>query len=337
MESIDQNKSHFELSQVSFDESEMIGNLDSLVLNVYQQDEIQRINDKKSNQLTKAQKKQRARDKCQEYKLQNQLNSRKDKQAKKIQNFISQLDSDLTEEQKTQAIKQKKKQSKEGALRLKLACQNDQTGKIIVDLAYSDQMSQIEKKSLSSQINMSVYELRKYNDPMALHIVNLNEYQTIEGLKARSYESWGIIYHETYLKESFIERIEEMKNDLNHDVNSTKFSIDWNKTFYLSPDAKEPLLDFDDSTNFIIGGLIDRTVIKYASLLQSNQYQIEARRLPIEEFCKEKVIKKALSINQVVSILMIYKESKDWSKAFDEAIPQRVKIAHEIPQLNDGQ
>ena len=36
-------------------------------------------------------------------------------------------------------------------------------------------MSLIEKKSLSSQINLTVYELRKYKEPMALHIVNLND------------------------------------------------------------------------------------------------------------------------------------------------------------------
>jgi len=38
------------------------------------------------------------------------------------------------------------------------------------------------------------------------------------------------------------------------------FSIDWSKTIYLSPDAEEPLLDFNRDNNFIIGGLIDRTV-----------------------------------------------------------------------------
>jgi hypothetical protein len=42
--------------------------------------------------------------------------------------------------------------------------------------------------------------------------------------------------------------------------------MDWSKTYYLSPDAEEAIIDFDDSTNFIIGGLIDRTVVKKASL-----------------------------------------------------------------------
>ena len=53
-----------------------------------------------------------------------------------------------------------------------------------------------------------------------------------------------------------------------------KFSIDWNKTIYLSPDAEDTLYDFDDDTNFVIGGLVDRTVIKQASLDKSMQNSI---------------------------------------------------------------
>jgi tRNA (guanine9-N1)-methyltransferase len=65
--------------------------------------------------------------------------------------------------------------------------------------------------------------------------------------------SWPIKYYETGLWESF-----------NHQ--DTKYSIDKENTIYLSPDAEEPLLDFHPRrTNFIIGGLIDRTLIKYAS------------------------------------------------------------------------
>ena len=81
----------------------------------------------------------------------------------------------MTEEEKTQFIKNQKKLSKEGALRLKEACEDDSVGKIIIDLAYSDMMTLIEKKSLSSQINLSVYELRKHINPFALHIVNLDD------------------------------------------------------------------------------------------------------------------------------------------------------------------
>ena len=38
------------------------------------------------------------------------------------------------------------------------------------------------------------------------------------------------------------------------------------KPVYLSPDAAEPLQDIDPETAYVIGGLVDRTVIKNASL-----------------------------------------------------------------------
>jgi tRNA (guanine9-N1)-methyltransferase len=65
----------------------------------------------------------------------------------------------------------------------------------------------------------------------------------------------------------------------------------------MSPDAEEALLDFDSDSSFVIGGLIDRTVVKGASLSQANAHSIKARRLPIAEFCGEALTKQALSIN----------------------------------------
>lgn len=42
--------------------------------------------------------------------------------------------------------------------------------------------------------------------------------------------------------------------------------MDYSNTIYLSPDADDILFDFNDQTNFIIGGLIDRSVVKNATL-----------------------------------------------------------------------
>jgi tRNA (guanine9-N1)-methyltransferase len=38
------------------------------------------------------------------------------------------------------------------------------------------------------------------------------------------------------------------------------------KPIYLSPDASEELLEIDPDAAYVIGGLVDRTVIKNASL-----------------------------------------------------------------------
>lgn len=43
------------------------------------------------------------------------------------------------------------------------------------------------------------------------------------------------------------------------------------KPVYLSPDASEELLEIDPNAAYIIGGLVDRTVMKNASLDRANE------------------------------------------------------------------
>lgn len=70
-----------------------------------------------------------------------------------------------------------------------------------------------------------------------------------------------------------------------------------------------------------MGGLIDRTVVKYASLERAQLLKIKSKRLPIEEECKGFVIKKALTLNQVAELVLKYKETKDWRSSFEQIIP----------------
>ena len=80
--------------------------------------------------------------------------------------------------------------------------------------------------------------------------------------------------------------------------------MDLENTFYLSPDATQPLYEIKDNQNFILGGLIDRTVVKYASLERANHLKLKSYRLPIEEECSGLIIKKALTSNQVAELLL---------------------------------
>lgn len=46
------------------------------------------------------------------------------------------------------------------------------------------------------------------------------------------------------------------------------------KLVYLSPDATKPLQEVNDDTAYVIGGLVDRAVIKYASRMRANELGI---------------------------------------------------------------
>ena len=71
-----------------------------------------------------------------------------------------------------------------------------------------------------------------------------------------------------------------------------------------------------------MGGLVDRTVLKNASLKRAQDLGIEARKLPISQYMRGRL---CLNLDHVVSMVCAFKESQDWKKAFDYAAPKRWK------------
>jgi tRNA (guanine9-N1)-methyltransferase len=158
-----------------------------------------------------------------------------------------------------------KKARKDGVKRLAYASQALVGPKMIIDLSYGERMELIEKKSLAGQISHTVAALRKFEKPFGLHVVNLVDEQTREQLIKCGSNSWGICIFDTPLRQIY-EEAGRMKGLEEFKSSTDRFSIDWDNTFYLSPDAPEALLEFDENSTLIVGGLIDRTVIKRASL-----------------------------------------------------------------------
>lgn len=72
------------------------------------------------------------------------------------------------------------------------------------------------------------------------------------------------------------------------------------KPVYLSPDAPEPLTKIDPDCSYIIGGLVDRTVIKNASMIRARNLDIPAYHLPIKEMMRNR---SCLNLDHVVMIL----------------------------------
>lgn len=94
---------------------------------------------------------------------------------------------------------------------------------------------------------------------------------------------------------------------------------------YLSPDAEEELEEVGEDSAFVIGGLVDRTVQKNASLNRARELGIPAKRLPIQEFM---IGRKCLNLDHVVTMVCKFKETKDWKTAFDFSAPKRWKKDH---------
>ena len=197
--------------------------------------------------------------------------------------------------------------------------------KIIFDLNYNNMMNYNELKSLVFQIALSYGINKKNKNKIAFYLSNYsNENNNIVSLFEKiGANSWEINYSE----KNFYE-IEELLN--------------LNKKFiYLSPESEYDLEEVNDNYIFVIGGLIDKTIIKNKSLERAINIEnkkiidIETRRLPLKKYIGN-IFKTALNINTVVEILSNYLDSKDWKSSILKVLPLRnLRIKNNIQNNNN--
>ena len=187
---------------------------------------------------------------------------------------------------------------------------------ICFDLNYNSYMDWKEQKSLVSQLSLC-YSINKHNKKkINFYFTNMTK-DLMDKLNKNGAENWKVHYHD-----SPFYSIEEL--------------IKLNKEFvYLTPDAEEDLEDVTDDKIYIIGGIVDRTVIKNLSLNRIsnlkhdnnyNKINIISRKLPLLKYIKD-LKNIVLNINTVVEILSLYydmdEDKKDWKTVFETALPKR--------------
>ena len=187
---------------------------------------------------------------------------------------------------------------------------------ICFDLNYNSYMDWKEQKSLVSQLSLC-YSINKHNKKkINFYFTNMTK-DLMDKLNKNGAENWKVHYHD-----SPFYSIEEL--------------IKLNKEFvYLTPDAEEDLENVTDDKIYIIGGIVDRTVIKNLSLNRIsnlkhdnnyNKINIISRKLPLLKYIKD-LKNIVLNINTVVEILSLYydmdEDKKDWKTVFETALPKR--------------
>ena len=187
---------------------------------------------------------------------------------------------------------------------------------ICFDLNYNSYMDWKEQKSLVSQLSLC-YSINKHNKKkINFYFTNMTK-DLMDKLNKNGAENWKVHYHD-----SPFYSIEEL--------------IKLNKEFvYLTPDAEEDLEDVTDDKIYIIGGIVDRTVIKNLSLNRIsnlkhdnnyNKINIISRKLPLLKYIKD-LKNIVLNINTVVEILSLYndmdEDKKDWKTVLETALPKR--------------
>jgi tRNA (guanine9-N1)-methyltransferase len=218
----------------------------------------------------------------------------------------------MTKEEKDifyQKLRDEKKQLKEN---LKKALTSDFI--IVFDLDFNSSMGYNEIKSLIIQLGYCYSINKKNKNKISFYLTNYDGFIK-EELEKMGSKSW----YSHFEKEQFY-NIEKL--------------IKLNKEFiYLSPDSNEELNEVSTDKIYIIGGLVDKPVIKDKTILrisQINNYdfikekgiKIKSAKLPLFKYLNN-IANPVLNLNTVVEILSNYMDIKDWKKAIELSIPQR--------------
>ena len=91
---------------------------------------------------------------------------------------------------------------------------------------------------------------------------------------------------------------------------------------YLSPDSRNELT-YNGNDIYVIGGLVDTTIIPNASLSTAKSQNIRHACFPMQKYLG---FREALNLEQVVGILLDYRMSRDWFYAFRWVPPRRYKV-----------
>ena len=218
----------------------------------------------------------------------------------------------MTKEEKDifyQKLRDEKKQLKEN---LKQALSSDFI--IVFDLDFNSSMGFNEIKSLIIQLGYCYSINKKNKNKISFYLTNY------DGFIKEELEKMGSkFWYCNFEKEQFY-NIEKL--------------IKLNKEFiYLTPDSNEELNEVSTDKIYIIGGLVDKPVIKDKTLLRISQInnldfikekgiKIKSAKLPLFKYLNN-IANPILNINTVVEILSNYMDIKDWKKAIELSIPQR--------------
>lgn len=186
---------------------------------------------------------------------------------------------------------------------------------IAIDCTWESIHSDEDLRHLMNQLVYSYSSNRKHTHPADLRITGVGPRLHALLERASAFNWTGIpITKETYSEISILTSPSSSAED---DKSPPR-----KKTLvYLSPDADYVLTSVDPSCCYIVGGIIDRSVKKFLSSTKAREQGIPCARLPIKEHFK--LGKTALTVNQVVEILLNFGKMGDWYSAMEPVLPKR--------------
>lgn len=190
---------------------------------------------------------------------------------------------------------------------------------VVIDCSWENEHTESTLKSLTQQL-MYCYGLnKKYDQPSRIFITGVGP-KTLELLSKNSSQHWiGTTIHSEDFLDVLINYYNNERNPTTTPVTSTSIL---NKIVYLTSDAEEILEQLDNSTTYIIGGIVDRNRLKGITYKKAKELNIRTAKLPIKEHMKMAATH-VLTINHVFDILKQYQINNSWKETLENVLPMR--------------
>ncbi|XP_043597001.1 mitochondrial ribonuclease P protein 1 homolog [Bombus pyrosoma] len=177
---------------------------------------------------------------------------------------------------------------------------------LIFDVGFEEYMSPHERANCAKQLSYSFAMNRLHNSPFNLYFCNANKN--------------GIIMN---LLHKIIPSLYNPEFPLNITSKCYLETFDRNKLVYLTPHTDTVLRKYDANLIYIIGAMVDKKYPQPVSYQKAKQQGIKMMKLPLSERLKwGSGSSKNLPINQVLSIMLDLKHTKNWDVAMKN-IPKR--------------
>jgi tRNA (guanine9-N1)-methyltransferase len=176
---------------------------------------------------------------------------------------------------------------------------------ICLDCGFESMMTFKEINSLALQIRSSYASNKKNAHPCQLNATSvsgttLELLQNVSGFE--EWSNWAFTITSKSIKDHFSNQLD--------------------KIIYLTSDSETVLSELHDDRIYVIGGIVDRNRLKYATWNRAKEYGVATARLPITEHLQEMAATRVLTCNHVVELLL-EKRHKSWKEALQAVLPHR--------------
>jgi len=179
-------------------------------------------------------------------------------------------------------------------------CDSNNKLRVAVDCSFDDLMTEKDIVKLSKQIQR-IYAMNRHMDnPLQLHLTNMQG-KTLERMGCvDGYKNWDI----NLKSESLIELFEP------------------SNVVYLCAESENLLSTFDDSKTYVIGGFVDHNAHKGLAYERAKAAGFQHARLPIDQFFTIST-RKVLTVCHVFEIISNFCVSNSWTSAIEKTVPER--------------